>query len=817
MEQYAKIAVNVPGVHEQFDYLIPQKWRNQIMEGHLVEVPFGKQKVQGIVVYLKKNTDYSEIKEIAGILDEKPAVNSNYIELAETLAKMYFQPASAYLTAMLPPGIGQRSDTLFEAKMPGKADQSSFSPTQRKLIKTLTQRGKLRGRQLDRAFRHIDWRKSIQPLVRKGLIITQPILLPPKTTKKQINTVKIHPEMDTNSIKSVTTGREGSTASKRRRRILELLAGEGKFVDVSYIYASTGASSADIRYLEERALVTVDAREIVRDPIEKYSPEGTTKPKLTKDQQSAWQKIQETLELTESAPVVIRGITGSGKTELYLRAVEMKEKAGKQSVVLVPEISLTPQTIQRFLDRFPGRVGVIHSRLSPGERYDTWRRAREGEVSVLIGARSALLTPLPKPGVIILDECHDDSYYQGEMGPVYHSIEAAIILGKITGATVIFGSATPNVDLYFQARQNRWPIIHLDKRIATQTHKVQEYSGITYLPLPSVEVVDMREELQQGNRSIFSRKLQEELRKVVDRQQQAILFLNRRGSATIIFCRIQCPRCEFPLTFHRDTNRLMCHTCGYTRNVIKKCTQCGSTRIRQYGMGTERVEQALLELIPTARILRWDADTASGKQSEAIILSHFKRHNADVLIGTQMLAKGLDLPLVTLVGAVMADVGLNFPDYRAGERAFQLLTQVAGRAGRSQLGGRAILQTFQPDHYAIQFAAEHDFAGFYSAELDHRRALQYPPFSRIIRFETRDHYSNKAEQRAIDLASDISEKIAASKDRTLQLIGPAPPYFHKRSGYYRWQIILKGNSPEQIVRQLKLDEWRVDVNPPNLL
>ena len=233
MEHYAQVAVNVPGVHEQFDYLIPQKWRNQIMEGHLVEVPFGKQKVQGIVVCLKKNTDFSEIKEIAGILDEKPVVNSSYIELAETLAKMYFHPASAYLNAMLPPGIGQRSDTLFEAKIPDNTDQSSFSPTQRKLIKTLTQRGKLRGRQLDRAFRHIDWRKSIQPLVRKGMIITQPILLPPKTTKKQINTIKIHPEMDTNSIKSVTIGREGSTASKRRRRILELLAREGKFVDVS--------------------------------------------------------------------------------------------------------------------------------------------------------------------------------------------------------------------------------------------------------------------------------------------------------------------------------------------------------------------------------------------------------------------------------------------------------------------------------------------------------------------------------------------------------------------------------------------------------
>lgn len=822
MDRFAQIAVNVPSVHDQFDYLIPINWRERLKPGHLVEVPFGKQKVQGIVVGLKANSNFSEIKEIGGVLDEEPAVNLKYIEMAEALSELYFQPASAYLTAMLPPGIGQLADTLYEAKLADNADKTSFSPIQQRLINILTQRGKLRGRQIDHAFKHIDWRKSMRPLVRKGFVITQPILPSPKTTKKQINTVRLHPEIDSSSIRNIITGRKGSTASKRRRRVLELLAREGKYVDVSYIYASTGASSNDIRYLEEHTLVAVNVREAVRDPIERFLPEGTTKPQLTKDQLSAWQKIHRAMESSKSVPVIIRGITGSGKTELYLRSVEETGRTGKQSIVLVPEISLTPQTIQRFLDRFPGRVGVIHSRLSPGERYDTWRRARKGEISVLIGARSALFTPLPNPGLIILDECHDDSYYQGEMRPVYHSMEAAIILGKITGAAVIFGSATPNVDLYFRARHERWLMIHLDKRIATQTKEVKEHSELTYLPLPKVDVVDMREELQQGNRSIFSRILQGELRKVIRKKQQAILYLNRRGSTTIIFCRdcgytIKCPRCDFPLTFHQDSNRLMCHTCGYARHLIKKCTKCGSSRVRQYGMGTERVEKSLLDLIPTARVLRWDADTAAGKQSEAIILSHFRRHNADVLIGTQMLAKGLDLPLVTLVGAILADVGLNFPDYRAGERAFQLLTQVAGRAGRSQLGGRAILQTFQPDHYAIQHAAKHDFMEFFKAELAHRRDLQYPPFSKIIRFETRDHNQKLAEERAMSLTSEISEKIADSEDRTLQLIGPAPPYFHKRSGYYRWQIILKGNRPELIVKLLKLEKWRVDVNPPNLL
>lgn len=822
MIRYAQIAVNVPGVHDQFDYLVPLNWQERLEPGHLVEVPFGKQMVQGIVVCLKTHSDYPEIKEISGVLDEDPAVNSNYIELAKALAKTYFRPVSAYLSAMLPPGMGQRADTLYEADLPEDIDQASFTSLQQRLIDILMRRGALRGRQLDSAFRHVDWRKSMRSLIRKGLITSQPILPAPKMTKKQLNTVRLHQGLDINSVKTIATGRKGSPASERKRKILELLVREGKYVDVSYIYASTGASSADIRYLEKRALVEVNSREAIRDPVEKFLPEGTAKPKLTKDQLSAWQEIRRALESPKSTPIIIRGITGSGKTELYLRAVEQVEKEGKQAVVLVPEISLTPQTIQRFLDRFPGRVGVIHSKLSPGERYDTWRRARKGEISVLIGPRSALFTPLPDPGVIILDECHDDSYYQGEMGPAYHSVEAAIILGQITGAAVIFGSATPNVELYFRAQHHKWTVINLDKRIATQNKNVEDRLKVSFLPLPSVEVVDMREELQQGNRSIFSRALQEALRKVINEQQQAILFLNRRGSATIIFCRdcgytVQCPRCDFPLTYHQDTHRLMCHTCGYTRNQMKKCPECGSTRIRQYGMGTERVEQALLELIPSARILRWDADTAAGKQSEAIILSHFKRHNADVLIGTQMLAKGLDLPLVTLVGAIMADVGLNFPDYRAGERAFQLLTQVAGRAGRSRLGGRAILQTFQPEHYAIEYAAEHDFMGFYRAELAHRRDLQYPPFSRIIRFETRDLNKKIAEERAMDLASRISELVSDSADKTLQMIGPAPPYFGRRSGYYRWQIILKGNRPELLVKQLKLDAWRIDVNPPSLL
>ncbi|MDO9546374.1 MAG: primosomal protein N' [Pelolinea sp.] len=822
MAKFAQVAVYVPGVNDQFDYLIPQNWQGRLKPGHLVEVPFNTQQVQGIVTSFSETSDFPDIKEIAAVIDDVPVVSPPYIKLAKALAVTFFQPIPSYLMTMLPPGLGQRSDTLYKADLPEELDVSTLTSLQRRLLETLSQRGDLRGRQFDHIFRHIDWRKSIHVLIKNGLITAQPILPAPKVKKKQINTVRLAPNLDIKSIEDISFGREGSAASERRRRMIDLLIKEREDTEVSYIYASTGASSADIRYLEKQSLVVVNSREVIRDPVEGVSPEGTLRPNLTEDQRSAWQIIKKEIVSSSPLPTLIRGITGSGKTELYLRAVEQTEKMGKQAVVLVPEISLTPQTIQRFLDRFPGRVGVIHSRLSPGERYDTWRRARQGEFSVLIGPRSALFTPMPNIGVIILDECHDDSYYQAEMGPVYDSIEAALTFGKIIDAAVIFGSATPNVDLYFHAQYQHWRVIHLEKRIAARIKGTDTISSISYLPLPSIDVVDMREELQQGNRSMFSRSLQEALKIVIEKRQQAILYLNRRGSATIIFCRdcgytARCPKCDFPLTFHQDTHQLMCHTCGYSRKILKKCPNCGSLRIRQYGMGTERVEQALIELIPSVRILRWDADTASGKQSEAIILSHFKRHNADVLIGTQMLAKGLDLPLVTLVGVIMADVGLNFPDYRAGERAFQLLTQVAGRAGRSALGGCVFLQTFQPEHYAIQYAAEHDFLGFYDADLDYRRELQYPPFSKVIRFETRDLDPQIAKERAVDLASRLSEKIAESADKTLQMVGPVPPYFGKRSGYYRWQIILKGNQPELVVPLVNLQDWRVDVNPPNLL
>ncbi|NPV56272.1 MAG: primosomal protein N', partial [Anaerolineae bacterium] len=504
------------------------------------------------------------------------------------------------------------------------------------------------------------------------------------------------------------------------------------------------------------------------------------------------------------------------------QAVDLVLQQGRQAIVLVPEIALTPQTVRRFMGRFPGQVGLMHSRLSPGERFDTWRRARNGVLPVIIGPRSALFTPLPEPGLIIVDECHDDTYYQSDYLPYYHAVDAALQYGALTGAQVLLGSATPLVTQQERARREHWQVLRLAERISTPPGG----GDALVLPLPRVEVVDLRQELRDGNRSIFSRRLQDELHHTLDAGQQAILFLNRRGSATFVFCRacgysLRCPRCDLPLTLHLDGARtednLLCHTCGYHRRSPARCPQCGSDQIRHYGTGTEKVESELHALFPQARALRMDSDSVRRRGSLDLILTHFANHQADILIGTQMLAKGLDLPLVTLVGVVLADVGLNFPDYRAEERTFQLLTQVAGRAGRSTLGGLAVIQTYQPHAAAIHFAALHDDIAFHQQQLAARRRLGYPPFARLARLEYRHRQPDQARQAAHEMAEQVQHWITEGDYSATEVIGPVPCFFQRREGYWRWQVILRGPNPANVLRDKNLREWQVQIDPVDIL
>jgi primosomal protein N' (replication factor Y) len=837
MPRFAQIAVNVPGVRDVFDYRVPGQFEQVLDVGWLVEVPFGSQTVQGIILKLKPTSEVQETRPIEAILESTPVLTGSQLSLAAYLSEIYLGPLSAYLFAMLPPGLGQRADTLYQLNQDCKADKASLSHLQKKIVSLLEQKGPLRGRQLEAAFRHVNWRSAARALNRQGYLTTQAILPKPGVKIKQIRSVSTSVLPASLDAILDQLGRSGSPAQQRRLTALKMLANEPEEMEVSWVYASSGATSADLKFLEKQGLITFHRQETWRDPLADKEYSQTEVPYLTEEQNQAWRVIQQLMDDEQfNQPVLLHGVTGSGKTELYMRAIQKSLQAGRQALVIVPEISMTPQTIDRFLARFPDQVGVIHSKLSTGERYDTWRRAQAGDFSIAIGPRSALFTPFPNVGVIIVDECHDDSLYQVEMGPYYHAVKAAAALGRLSRALVIFGTATPTVEMYFQALYENWPLLKLPRRVLAhrsttndylQKHngyqiKTEDAAAIDALPLPDVKVVDMREELKNGNLSIFSRALQQKLDEVLAAKQQAILLLNRRGSASYVFCRncgytLRCPRCDLSLTYHRSDAGLVCHTCGYSRKLPVKCPQCASPKIKQFGLGTEKVETDLQKMFPRARILRWDADTSKGKGAEEVILSHFKNHNADILIGTQMLAKGLDLPLVTLVGVVLADIGLNFPDFRTAERTFQLLTQVAGRAGRSALGGKVIIQTFQPENYAIECAARHDFAGFYRLELVERRKLGYPPFTHMLRFESRDKDNELAREKAQGLANRLKALIHQSDDRSLSLNGPLPPYFARRNGLYRWQIILKGSRPEEILKNQDFSDFIVEIDPPSLL
>ncbi|HSB03199.1 MAG TPA: primosomal protein N', partial [Anaerolineales bacterium] len=613
-------------------------------------------------------------------------------------------------------------------------------------------------------------------------------------------------------------GKTVSTQTRRKKALLFLMQVKD-VVNVSWVYAESGCNSADLQELEERGLIRLFETEIFRDPLSETSRQGnqfTSKEEieLTSEQTSALKEINDAISsLDIHQPFLLQGVTGSGKTEIYLRATEEIIKHGKQAIILVPEIALTPQTVHRFLSRFPGQVGLVHSKLSEGERYDTWRRARLGLLKVIIGARSALFSPLPNIGLIVADECHDSSYYQADP-PFYHAVTAAQMYAQLAGAVCILGSATPTVVQRYRAEVREMKRLELPRRIFE--------SG-----LPPVEVVDMRNELKAGQRGIFSRFLLRELESTLERGEQAILFLNRRGTATYIFCRdcgyvLRCPNCDTPLTLHvEEKERLLCHRCGYARGKPRTCPACGGSQIREYGLGSERVEKELSALFPHVRPLRWDWETTREKHSHEMILNHFAAHRADVLIGTQMLAKGLDLPLVTLVGIVLADVGLYLPDPFAGERVFQVLTQVAGRAGRSERGGKVVLQTFDPTNQVIQSAARHDVNGFYQYELEQRKRLGYPPFSRLVRLEYRHQDAVVAQEETRKLAGKLTTLLAAERLRLTTVIGPVPSFFAKIGGYYRWQIILRGPDPASLLRQEPVSrwvaDWRVEVDPISLL
>lgn len=810
---FARLAVNIPAVSGIFDYTIPAELAPHVQAGCLVTAPFGNQTVQGIIIELTESSPIQNPKPILDLLDPAPLLTPPQIALALRLAESTLNPLAAIVGLMIPTGLSQQADVLYQTvdHGPQTEENGPLSTVRGRLLKLLKERGPLRGRQIDSHFAKVDWRKTANMLVKKGVLSSRNVLPPPRVRPKHIRVAQL---AVTPEAAEAEMGKLGSTKQTQARReaALRFLIQQPEAINVSWVYAETGCNLADLQELEERGLIRLFENEIFRDPLGKLEkPEMGDSITLSAEQSFALTQIVNSITNLPSSNLqyLLYGVTGSGKTEIYLRATEETIKRGRQAIILVPEIALTPQAVRRFHARFPGQVGLVHSKLSEGERYDTWRRARAGKLNVIIGARSALFSPLPNIGLIVVDECHDSSYYQSEP-PYYNAVSAAQEYAKLCGAVCVLGSATPKVEQRYLAETGQIRKLELPERVTDSV-------------LPPVQVVDMREELKHGNRSIFSRVLGESLAEALERGEQAIVFLNRRGTATYIFCRecgtaLKCPNCETPLTLHLENKeRLLCHRCGYTRGKPKTCAHCGSNQIREYGLGSEKVEADIKTMFPQARTLRWDWDTTRQKDAHEIILTHFANHQADVLVGTQMLAKGLDLPLVTLVGIVLADVGLNLPDPFANEKVFQTLTQVAGRAGRSARGGKVVLQTFMPEHYAIQFAAGHDVDGFYRRELEYRRKLGYPPFAKLARLEFRDADPLRAEEEAHKLADRLKVRLEAGGFRQTEMIGPVPCFFAKENGEHRWQIVLRGPDPASILRDVRLSDWRVEIDPISLL
>jgi len=832
---FARVAVNISAVSGLFDYSIPPALAH-VQTGCLVTVPFGKQIAQGVILELIEFPAVENPKALLDLLDPAPLLTYPQVALATRLTESTLNSLASIVNLMLPTGLSQQADINYELRIANYEEKSSTIAT--RLLALLKERGALRGRQIDSHFAKVDWRKTAQFLVKQGVLSATHVLPPPRVRPKYVRValLAVAPEEAREQMENLGT----KQTLARRQAALNFLIQQPEAINLSWVYAETGCNLADLQSLEERGLIRLFENEIFRDSLVNIGKQvnketGNQVIRLTAEQDAALAQI--TQSLIANYPItnyLLHGVTGSGKTEIYLRAAEETVKRGKQAIVLVPEIALTPQTVRRFLAHFPGQVGLIHSKLSEGERYDTWRRARSGKLKVVIGARSALFAPLANIGLIVVDECHDASYYQSDP-PFYNAATAAQEYARLCGAVCIMGSATPTVEQRFKTTNAPLPsgdgqgvrVLSLPNRV-------------TASDLPPVQIVDMREELKLGNRGIFSRALSESLAETISRGEQAILFLNRRGTATYIFCRdcghvVECPNCETPLTLHEfkveglrlkvgnlqpsnlQPSTLLCHHCNYTRQQPKTCPACKGNQIRAYGLGSEKVEAEVNAMFPQARTLRWDWDTTRAKDSHEMILTHFANHQADVLIGTQMLAKGLDLPLVTLVGIVLADVGLTLPDPFANEKVFQTLTQVAGRAGRSALGGKAVLQTFMPEHYAIQFAAKHDVDGFYERELEYRKALGYPPFTRLARLEYRHADPLRAEEESQKTATKLKVKIEAERRRQTELIGPVPSFFAKMDGIYRWQIVVRAPDPAAFLRDVKLDGWRVEIDPSSLL
>jgi primosomal protein N' (replication factor Y) (superfamily II helicase) len=811
---YAEVCVNSPIAQRRtFSYNIPAGLH--LETGQAVWVPFGDKTLQGIVMELTIVPSVQETRDIEGIIESLPLLSPARVSLARWLSEYYLSPLFDAVALMLPPGFERKIIIFVQSSSEASSEtfEEALSADQEAILSLLRQQGKFPLKELEKTIGLRRVRKALPELISRRLVKKSYVLEKIRVKPKLVSYLFLKRESE-----EVQKLLEDWPHKAVKQADLLRYVIENPSPALNEARQKTGCSRQTVKALVEKGLIEIREIQAARDPLPRQGINLSFPLSLTQSQEAAFQAICSSLQkgpgVSHPAGVfLLHGVTGSGKTEIYLRALEEALKKGKRGIVLVPEIAMTPQVIERFLARFPGRVAVLHSELPLGMQFDEWWRIRKGEFDVVIGPRSAVFAPQPDLGLIILDEEHEWTYKQQDIAPRYHARQAALKLAALCGATLVLGSATPDVESYFRATGGQYRLLDMPGRVTPDEGS----------PLPPVEIVDLKKELKAGNLSLFSRLLSVSIKEALERHEQIILFLNRRGAASCVECRscgwvVRCRRCDIPLSYHFAEERLVCHQCNYHSAVPAVCPHCGSRKIKYLGAGTETLQAETEKTFPQARILRWDSDVLrGGAQSHQSIFDRFKTGEADILIGTQMIAKGLDIPGVTLVGVVSADIALNLPDFRAGERTFQLLSQVAGRAGRGAAGGKVIIQTYSPEHYAIQAAAGHDFASFYRRELRYRQELNYPPFCRLARLV----YTNSSDLRCAEEAGRMSRLLTLEKDvrgiSGFSLIGPAPAFIHRLRSNFRWQLIVRVPDPSAFLSAITFPRgWSIDIDPLGL-
>lgn len=867
-------------------YQIPADLERELRPGQLVAVPYGERLVEGIVWQMYaagpgdelielEDGSHVPVRPIRSLLDPEPALLPHQVELAEWLSEYYVTPLAQTVQVMLPPGLMQRSQAVLRLVTENLSElhESEYgpSPRTRALIGLLLADGELNIERLKEMLGAKRAREVLKEVRESGLIVQEAQLAAPQVKPRVKNVVhltkkrdliekwrrdveeqllqRLHepeimpfapdnvrrrpqqtvqgkkgpspdpwalPEDVVTATLTLTKQDKASLAAQRQLAAIDLLSHESAkrtYWTPNMLCKASGMTRGQLQQLVKAGLLTIEEIEIRRNPLEGRTLPASEPLPLTTEQQAALEQILAGMTREENdkrpapRPILLHGVTGSGKTEVYLQALAAAIEQGKRGIVLVPEIALTTQAIQRVAARFPDRVAIIHSELGMGERYDEWRRIRAGEVDIVIGSRSALFAPVPDLGIIIIDEEHEPAYKQ-DRRPTYNAREVALHLGLSLRIPVVLGSATPSLESFYKAESQQYQLVELPSRIGGA--------------LPPVEIIDLRSELHAGNTSIISRRLREELERVLDNGQQAILFLNRRGAASCILCRdcgfvVLCEYCDIPLTYHSTERILLCHYCGQQSKVAHFCPNCRSSGIRYFGLGTEKVQETIQRIFPAARLLRWDRDTARSRHAHEQLLDRFANRDADILIGTQMIAKGLDLPGVTLVGVISADIALNLPDYTSAERAFTLLTQVAGRAGRGTVPGHVIVQTFNPNHFCIDTASRHDYHEFYHAEIDARRRYGYPPFRQFVKFSYCHAERHQCQRESLVLYENLMEWIDRLGLVDTDVVGPAPALMERVKGKYRWQMIARGPDLRRLLRVIDAPGWDVDIDPISVI